>query len=129
MAICLSSVALLAACSGTKSNSVVELTKYDKQMDCSELQLEMTEARFLQEKAEKNRGLNFKNVLTPWSYPSTYFSAGDAVDASQGRIEYLSRLYEVRGCDQQRQAAVSPQQGGGYAVAPVGATGGYAPAF
>lgn len=130
LALCMTTAALLSACSGTKSNAVVELTKYDKHMDCSELQLEMTEARFLMEKAEKNRGLSVKNVLMPLSYPSTYFSADSAVEASTTRIDYLSRLYEIKGCENQRQASNTDyrQQGGAYA-APVGAAAGYGSSF
>ncbi len=126
--VCAVSLMALAACSGTKSSSVVELSQYDKHLDCTELQLEITEAKFLQDKAEKNRGLSVKNVLMPLSYPSTYFSAGDAIETTTARIDYLSRLYEVKGCTNQRQADASnlPEYDGtgrgGYQGVSVGAS-------
>lgn len=114
MTLCVAALAALAACSGTKSHSVVELTQYDKHMDCTELQLEITEAKFLHDKAEKNRGLSVRNVLMPLSYPSTYISAGNAVDASNGRIDYLTRLHEVKGCGNQRQASAGYPSAGSF---------------
>lgn len=125
--LCAASLIALAACGGTKSSSVVELTQYDKHLDCTELQLEITEAKFLKDKAEKNRGLSVKNVLMPLSYPSTYFSAGDAIETTTARIDYLSRLHEVKGCTNQRQASASnlPEYNGegrgGYQGVAVGA--------
>lgn len=103
-------LSLTAACSGTKSTTVAELTEYDKHMNCTELQLEITEASFLRDKAERNRGLSIKNVVMPLSYPSTYMSSGNAVDAASNRIEYLSRLSEVKGCNAQQQYASAEGQ-------------------
>lgn len=91
-------LALLAACSGTKSTEVVELTKYDKHMSCPELQVEITEATFLRDKALRNRGLSVKNVVMPLSYPSTYMSSSNAEESASNRIEYLTRLHEIKGC-------------------------------
>jgi hypothetical protein len=105
---------MITACSGTKSTTVVELTKYDKHMSCSELQMEITEATFLREKAQRNRGLNFKNIVMPLSYPSTYMSADEAIDAATNRVDYLSRLHEIKGCAAQGQYA-SADMGAGAA--------------
>lgn len=95
----------LSACSGTKSTTVTELTQYDKHMSCPELQLEITEASFLRDKAARNRGLSVKNVVMPLSYPATYMNAGSAMEAADNRIEYLSRLTEIKGCNAQQQYA------------------------
>lgn len=116
-------VLLLAACGTTKSETVVELTKSDKHMDCTQLQLEITEAEFFRQKAERNRGLSLKNVVMPLGYPSTYLSANKAVDAATGRVAYLTKLYEVKGCGSQQMAGGYDamgyggydQQGGGHA--------------
>src|SRR5688500_12938548 len=105
----------LSACAGTKSTSVAELTKHDKHMSCTDLELEITEATFLRDKAERNRGLSFRNVIMPLSYPSTYLSASDAVQSAANRIDYLSRLYAVKGCDAQQQQYAAAEVGyGGY---------------
>lgn len=101
----------LSACSGTKSTSVAELTKHDKHMGCTDLELEITEATFLRDKAERNRGLSFRNIIMPLSYPSTYMSASDAVSAASNRIDYLSRLYAVKGCDAQQQQYAAAEAG------------------
>lgn len=98
---------LMTACSGTKSTAVAELNKYDKQMSCPELQMDITEATFLRDKAERNKGLSFKNIAMPLSYPSTLMSANDAIEATNNRIEYLNRLYEIKGCAGQGQYAAN----------------------
>ncbi|MGB1540485.1 MAG: hypothetical protein ACPG80_05945 [Rickettsiales bacterium] len=115
-------LALLTACSGTKSTKVAELTKQDKYMDCTTLQLEMTEAEFLRDRAERNRGLSISNVMMPLGYASTYMSSSEAVEAASGRIEYLSRLYEIKGCANQHYAAATPAYGApeGAMAAPAG---------
>lgn len=117
-------LALMTACSGTQSTAVAELTKYDKHMSCPELQVEITEATFLRDKAQRNRGLSFKNVVMPLSYPSTYMSASNAETSTVNRIDYLTRLYEIKGCEAQGQYA-SADMGYGMAnpamhAAPVG---------
>lgn len=121
-------LAAMTACSGTKSSSVVEITQNDKHLSCTDMQLEITEAKFLADRAEKNRGASFKNILMPLSYPSTYMSADNAVEASNSRIEYLNRLYEVKGCNNQRQASADTGTGG-YGAAAVSASGGYGAQF
>lgn len=109
-------ICTLSACSGTRSTSVAELTKNDKYMSCTDLELEITEATFLRDKAERNRSLSFRNIIMPLSYPSTYLSASDAVSSASNRIDYLSRLYAVKGCDAQQQQYAAAEAGyGGYA--------------
>ena len=130
----IASLLMVSACAGTKSTKVAELTRQDKHMDCTTLQLEMTEAEFLRDKAERNRGMSLKNIVMPLGYPSTYFSAEGAVDAASTRLDYLTRLYEIKGCANQNynQAsaqvpqdapAMAPMQGGfqptQYVVVPV----------
>lgn len=114
---------LLSACSSTKSESVQELTKYDKRMGCTELELEMTEAEFFRDRAERNRGLSVRNVIMPLGYASTYMSADKAVEAANGRVAYLSRLYEVKGCAAQQQHMAQAQYGEG--VQPVAMVSAY----
>lgn len=98
---------MVSACSGTKSTTVAELTKYDKHMSCPELQLEITEATFLRDKAVRNRGLSVKNVVMPLSYAATYMSASEAEEAAMNRVDYLSRLHEIKGCAAQGQYAAA----------------------
>lgn len=96
---------LLTACSGTKSTVVADMTPTDKQLSCQEMQMDITEAQFLKTKAEKNRGFSFKHVIMPLSYPSTYMSADEAIDAADNRILYLTKLYDAKGCSGQQQQA------------------------
>ena len=109
---------MLAACSGTKSHVVQEFSQNDKHMSCTDLELEITEAEFLRDKAEKNRGASMRNVLMPLSYPSTYMNSNKAEDAASGRLAYLSRLHEIKGCNAQQMVS-------GYGEAEMGM--GYAP--
>ncbi|MCH2546696.1 MAG: hypothetical protein MK052_03675 [Alphaproteobacteria bacterium] len=103
-------IGLLSACGGGKSTTITELTKYDKHMNCSELQMEITEATFLRDKAERNRGLSFKNVVMPLSYPSTYLNSANTMESAGNRIDYLSRLSDIKGCNAQGQYAAAEMQ-------------------
>lgn len=98
---------LLTACSGTKSTVVADMTPADKQLSCQEMQMDITEAQFLKAKAEKNRGFSFKNMIMPLSYPSTYMSADEAIEAADNRMLYLNKLYQAKGCDNQQQQAAA----------------------
>lgn len=117
MAAGFAAVLLTSACSGTKSTSVAELTQYDKQMSCTELEMDIAEATFLRDKAERNKSFSFKYVVMPLSYPSTYMSAGDAIEAASNRIEYLSRLSEIKGCKGKSQyVSVNPDAAYGHGM-------------
>lgn len=90
---------LLTACSGVKSAKVQSLQPTDKQLACADIKIEVNEAEFFKRKAEENRGLSFRNVLMPHTYPSTYMSSSSATSAAQERIDYLKNIYEIRGCE------------------------------
>lgn len=115
---CALALMMLTACGSTKSESVVELTKNDKRMSCTELELEMTEAEFFRDRAERNKGMSVRNVMMPLGYPSTYLSADRAIEAANGRVEYLTRLHEVKGCGENQQQMAAVGGGGGYYPAP-----------
>lgn len=103
---------LLSACAGQKSARVASLQKKDKSLSCKEVMLEVNEAEFYRRTAEKNKGPQLKSLLMPLGYISTYVSAQDAIGASDARIEYLNRIYEILDCDNQERrmnhAAVTP---------------------
>ncbi len=103
---------LLSACAGQKSTKVVSLQKKDKSLSCKEVMLEVNEAEFYRRTAEKNKGPQLKSLLMPLGYISTYVSAEDAIGASDARIEYLNRIYEILDCDNQdrrvNHAAAAP---------------------
>lgn len=90
---------LATACSGVNSASVAPLQKKDKVLSCKEIMLEQNEAAFYRKTAEKNKGPSFKNVMMPLGYISTYVEAEKAIEASDSRIEYLNRIYDILDCD------------------------------
>ncbi len=90
---------LMTACSGQKSTAVQMMQKRDKYLSCQEVMLEINEAEFYRKTAEGNRGFKVQNILMPMGYYSTYISANEAVEASNSRVEYLNRIYEIMKCD------------------------------
>ena len=114
---------MLSACTGSKSDKVTSLQKRDKLLSCKEVQLEINEAEFYRQTAEKNKGPNVRNIMMPLGYVSTYMSAEEAIDASDARVDYLNRIYAIMDCDNPksegnlRQPAMNmnivPQGGGG----------------
>lgn len=104
----LAAIALLSACSGTRSYAVDEITSQDKYMSCTNLQLEMTEAKFMREKAERNKSFGLDAIFSPLSYPSTLISANKAESAADNRIAYLQKLYALKNCNNQQYADAAP---------------------
>lgn len=95
----LAAAVLLTACSGVKSAKVQSLQPTDKKLACADIKIEINEAEFFKRKAEENRGLSFRNVLMPHTYPSTYMSSSRATGAADDRIDYLKNIYKIRNCE------------------------------
>lgn len=92
-----------AACSGDHSDKVVALKKTDKQLNCVQVELEINEAKFLAERAERNRQVGVSDIVAPLSYLSTYQNAEEAIDESQDRIRYLTGIYDILNCEKQAE--------------------------
>lgn len=93
-------LAMTAACSSSTdvSTKVQAMQKKDKQLTCKEILLEMNEAEFYRGVANKNKGPKLKYVLMPLGYISTYMNAEEAIEASNARVSYLDKIYEISGC-------------------------------
>ena len=92
-------VVMLTACAGEKSPKVTSLQKRDKNLSCSEVQLEINEAEFYRKTAEQNKNPKIKSLIMPLGYISTYVDAEEASNAADARIEYLNRIYDILNCD------------------------------
>ncbi len=91
----------ISACGGNESStSVKSMQKKDKKLSCEEILLEMNEADFYKQMANKNKGPKLKNVLMPLGYISTYMNAEEAVGAADARVAYLDKIYEIMRCEQ-----------------------------
>lgn len=90
----------VSACASHDSTSVKSMQRKDKKLTCKEILLEMNEAEFYKNMAQKNKGPNLKNVLMPLGYISTYMNAEEAIGSSQARIDYLDRIYQIMDCDE-----------------------------
>lgn len=112
---------LLGACAGDQSVKVTSLQKKDKNLNCSEVMLEINEAEFYRKTAEGNKNLKVKSVLMPLGYVSTYVNAEEAVDAADARIDYLNRIYDILNCDNPTSRARSEDGKRSYGAAPRGA--------
>lgn len=89
---------LLTACSGVQSAKVDPMQERDKAMLCDEIELDINEAEFLKQQASSNGEMTFSNAINPFAYPSTLMSSNRAEEAAQQRIQYLTRIYEIRNC-------------------------------
>ncbi len=113
---CIACAFLISACQGEKSPKVVALQKKDKNLNCSEVMLEMNEAEFYRRTAEKNKGPGVKSILMPLGYVSTYIDAEEAVESADSRVEYLNRIYEILECDKKGSGARRASSPSGYYV-------------
>ena len=97
----LTALSLTAACSSSADTSkkVQALQNKDKQLTCKEILLEMNEADFYKGMANKNKGPKLKYMLMPLGYISTYMDAEEAIEASNARVSYLNKIYEISGCE------------------------------
>lgn len=110
--VCLATV--LTACAGDKSVKVVSLQKKDKDLSCSEVQLEINEAEFYRNTAENNKNPDLKSLLMPIGYISTYVNAGEASEAAEARVKYLNRIYDILDCDNPNSAGHARPVSSGY---------------
>lgn len=91
---------LLAGCTrGHESIKADPISRRDKEMSCEELKLAINDAAYVKQAAKRNRGFRARNVLWPFGYPATFVSAGQAIDSANERMEYLSRIYDIKNCD------------------------------
>ena len=90
---------LLVACGGKESPVAPAITKNDKMLSCDELQLEINDAEFFRNEATNNKSLNLSNIIWPLGYPATYNNAEEAISASNARIAYLTKVYEIKKCN------------------------------
>jgi len=130
--ISLSIITILLSSCGERSEKVDTLKRGDKNLSCSEVQLEINEAEQYKKMAYDKQRLGIKSIVMPIGYIDTYMSADDAVKAADARIQYLYRIYDIKKCDPassdvrdsdiQRniQHAVQPQAG-----SPIPVTYGY----
>jgi hypothetical protein len=88
----------LSACGGKQSPAASQVTNVDKDLSCEELQLEMNDADYIRQTAEKNKGLSARNILWPFGYPATYMSADEALESANRRLAYLQKVYNIKNC-------------------------------
>ena len=92
------SLSVLAACSGVRSSSVVPIQSKDKQLTCREVLLEINEAEEYKKAAQNNKSPELRSFFAPLGYAYTLSSANEAIEASDKRISYLQDVYKISGC-------------------------------
>ncbi len=90
---------LLSACQGRSSLHARAISSDDKKFSCEELQLEMNDAVFLRNMAERNLVFGASDALTPLSYMATKKKAQSAIRSADDRIAYLRYVYQIKECD------------------------------
>ncbi len=97
--ITLSVLTLLLSSCGEHAEKVDTLKRGDKNLSCSDVQLEINEADQYKKMAYDKQKLGIKSIVMPLGYIDTYMSADDAVGAADARINYLNRIYDIKKCD------------------------------
>jgi hypothetical protein len=100
---------LLASC-GEQSEKVEPLKRGDKNLSCSDIQLEINEADEYKRMAYDKKQLGIKSIVMPLGYIDTYMSADDAIEAANARIQYLNRIYDIKHCDPVNSDPSAPDQ-------------------
>lgn len=94
----------LASCTCNQAYTVRPIRDEDKQLDCKTTVLSINEAEQYRKKAIETRGISGGQVFLPLCWMPTYFSAQDAVQAADERLEYLGNIYELLGCSAKAKA-------------------------
>ncbi len=96
---------LITSC-GEDSVKVEPMKKNDRELSCSDILLEINDAEFYKKQAEEKKSLGVKSIIMPLGYIDTYMNADEAITAADSRVEYLRKVYDIRGC--QSVAGASP---------------------
>ena len=89
---------LLSSC-GEQSEKVEPLKRGDKNLSCSDIQLEINEADQYKKMANEKKQLGIKSIVMPLGYIDTFMSADEAIQAADARVQYLNRIYDIKRCD------------------------------
>ncbi len=95
----LSFAAVLLTSCGEQSEKPEPMKRTDKNLSCSDIQLEINEADFYKKQAFDKKKLGVKNIIMPLGYIDTFMSADEAIQAADARIQYLNRIFEIKHCD------------------------------
>ncbi len=94
-----SAVLLLLSSCGEQSEKVEPLKRSDKQLNCGDIQLEINEADMYKKQAMEKKQLGIKSIVMPLGYIDTYMSADEAIQAADARVQYLTRISDIKHCD------------------------------
>lgn len=99
----------LPACSAVRSPDITEVKISDKHLSCQDILLEVNEAKFQRERAEANKGIGIRNIMSPLGYIPTYINAQESTSAADNRLAYLMKVYDIKGCAEKAAQAASSQ--------------------
>lgn len=95
----ISCLCLLAACGGRESYTSSQSWKQtDKHLSCDQLLLEMNDAKFWNQAARKNKRMGVSDAINPIGYMNTRKSADEAISQTQGRLQHLNNIFNIKGC-------------------------------
>jgi hypothetical protein len=100
---------LLSSC-GEQSEKPEPLKRGDKNLSCSDVQLEINEADQYKKMAVDKKRLGIKSIVMPLGYIDTFMSADEAIDAADARVQYLNRIYDIKHCDPAESENGGPSQ-------------------
>lgn len=98
----------LSSC-GEESFKVEPIKKTDRQLSCNDIMLEINDAEFYKKQAEEKKSLGVKSIVMPLGYIDTYMNADEAVVAATSRVDYLKKIYQIKGCGTPQAGARVPE--------------------
>jgi len=94
---------LVVSCgSSDKVASIVPMQSKDKSLTCTEILLEMNDAKFQGNIAKKKKNAKLSSIIMPLGYVSDYLDAEEKIGLSQDRISYLEGIYDIHKCDERK---------------------------
>lgn len=91
-------VLALASCTCKAPHKLKPIQQTDKKLTCKDVLMEINEAEFRKKEALDASAVSGGQVLLPLCWLPSYFSARNAVEAADDRLEYLTQIHDVLGC-------------------------------
>ena len=89
---------ILSACNCGTPLKIKSIQNTDKDLTCQDVILEINEAEFFRREAALSQRISVEEILTPTCWVSGYLKGSEAARSANGRIEYLSQIYDLMQC-------------------------------
>lgn len=88
----------VVSCNCNPPPEIKSIQASDKSLTCKDIIMEINEAEFYRQEGRKAQGIEFQEALVPMCWLGGYLEGRSAIDAADGRINYLSHIYDLLEC-------------------------------